>query len=91
VALPGFGRDLSRPRQVRVADWLAAAREAWIETRQGARQTTLIGFSMGAAVALRLAAAFGMAPDRLILLARILYRSLRCCFLSLRPHRALFG
>jgi carboxylesterase len=69
VALPGFGRDFARLRQVRVADWLTAARSAWVETRAGARHTTLIGFSMGGAVALRLAAELELAPDRLILLA----------------------
>ena len=50
-------------------EWLAAARAAWEETREGASRTTLIGFSMGGAVALRLAAETGLAPDQLILLA----------------------
>ena len=54
---------------MRAEEWLAAARAAWNETREGASRTTLIGFSMGGAVALRLAAEAGLAPDQLILLA----------------------
>ncbi len=68
VLLPGFGEDIARLEQVRVADWLNAARAAWLETRR-ASHTTLIGFSMGGAIALRLAAEAGLAPDQLILLA----------------------
>jgi carboxylesterase len=67
--LPGFGPELSQLEQVRVADWLLAAREAWRELREQAEHATLIGFSMGGAVALRLAAESGLAPDQLILLA----------------------
>lgn len=69
VLLPGFGEDISRLKHVRAADWLATARAAWVEIREGASDTTLIGFSMGGAVALRLAAEAGLAPNRLILLA----------------------
>jgi carboxylesterase len=69
VLLPGFGTDIDRLRHVEADDWLSAARDAWIETREGALRTTLIGFSMGGAVALRLAAEAGLTPDRLILLA----------------------
>ena len=55
---------------MRAEEWLAAARAAWDETRAGRQpRTTLIGFSMGGAVALRLAAEAGLAPDQLILLA----------------------
>ena len=69
VLLPGFGADIARLKTVRAKEWLAAARAAWEETREGASRTTLIGFSMGGAVALRLAAEAGLAPDQLILLA----------------------
>jgi carboxylesterase len=69
VLLPGFGANIARLKEVRAEDWLAAARAAWEETREGATRTTLIGFSMGGAVALRLAAEAGLAPDQLILLA----------------------
>lgn len=69
VLLPGFGANIARLKEARAEDWLAAARAAWEETREGATRTTLIGFSMGGAVALRLAAEAGLAPDQLILLA----------------------
>ena len=69
VLLPGFGSNITRLKEVRAEDWLTAARAAWEETREGATRTTLIGFSMGGAVALRLAAEAGLAPDQLILLA----------------------
>src|SRR3954452_951284 len=69
VLLPGFGADIARLKKVQAEEWLAAARAAWEEIRQGASRTTLIGFSMGGAVALRLAAEAGLAPDQLVLLA----------------------
>jgi carboxylesterase len=69
VLLPGFGADIARLKTVRAKEWLAAARAAWEEMREGASRTTLIGFSMGGAVALQLAAEAGLAPDQLVLLA----------------------
>jgi carboxylesterase len=69
VLLPGFGEHIDQLRHTKASQWAEAAREAWIETRAGAERTTLIGFSMGGAVALRLAAEAGLAPDQLVLLA----------------------
>ena len=69
VLLPGFGDQIDRLRGVKAKEWLETAREAWRETRDGAERATLIGFSMGGAVALRVAAEVGLAPDQLILLA----------------------
>jgi carboxylesterase len=69
VLLPGFGPEISRLSRVRADEWLDATRTAWQELRQGAERTTLIGFSMGGAVALSLAAEGGLAPDHLVLLA----------------------
>jgi carboxylesterase len=69
VLLPGFGPDSASLKRVRATDWLATAREAWREIRHATRHAVLIGFSMGGAVALKLAAEPGLAPDRLILLA----------------------
>jgi len=69
VLLPGFGSDIARLNKVRAEEWLTAARTAWEEIREGASRTTLIGFSMGGAVALRLATEAGLAPDHLVLLA----------------------
>ena len=69
VLLPGFAVPTSQLRHVRATDWLDAARAAWIETRECAAHATLIGFSMGGAIALQLAAEAGLAPDQLVLLA----------------------
>jgi esterase/lipase len=69
VLLPGFGDDRERLGKVRAEDWLQAARGMWQEMRGSGGRSTLIGFSMGGAVALSLAAESGMAPDELILLA----------------------
>src|SRR5262245_62277669 len=54
VLLPGFGPEISSLSRVRADEWLAAARMAWRELRLGAERTTLIGCSMGGAVALAL-------------------------------------
>jgi carboxylesterase len=67
ILLPGFGPDSARLGAVRAADWLRAANDAWDEVAEGAARTTLVGFSMGGAVALQLAAR--RAPDRLVLIA----------------------
>jgi carboxylesterase len=69
VLLPGFGPDIARLKKVQAEEWLNAARAAWKEIREGANRTTLIGFSMGGAVALRLATEAGLTPDQLVLLA----------------------
>jgi carboxylesterase len=69
VLLPGFGADIARLKRVRAGEWLTTARAAWDEIRDGASRTILIGFSMGGAVALRLATEVGLAPDQLVLLA----------------------
>jgi carboxylesterase len=69
MLLPGFGPELARLEQMRVDDWLRAARSAWADVRARAERATLIGFSMGGAVAVHLAAEAGLAPDQLVLLA----------------------
>lgn len=69
ILLPGFGPDSGGLQRVRAEDWLETARAAWREIRREAEHATLLGFSMGGAVALKLAAEAGLAPDRLILLA----------------------
>src|SRR5215210_193684 len=69
MLLPGFGSDIARLKKVQAEEWLAAARAAWEEICEGASHTTLIGFSMGGAVALQLATEAGLAPDQLVLLA----------------------
>lgn len=67
--LPGFGEQIGRLNQTRAADWLATARAAWAEAAAGVGPAVLVGFSMGGALALHLAATSPRPPDRLILLA----------------------
>ncbi len=67
VQLPGFGSDYGRLALVGGAKWVEAATRAWLATRADAERTVLLGFSMGAAVALQLAAL--APPDALVLLA----------------------
>src|SRR3954470_20421448 len=52
VLLPGFGPDIARLSRVQAEEWLDAARKAWHDVRRGAERATLVGFSMGGAVAL---------------------------------------
>jgi carboxylesterase len=67
ILLPGFAGDIANLRRVRAADWVDAARAAWHEVRQRHERTLLVGFSMGGAVALQVAAEDE--PDALVLLA----------------------
>lgn len=67
VLLPGFGPDIERLEAMRARDWIQAAASAWEEVRKKHSPATLIGFSMGGAVALHLAAE--NPPDWLVLLA----------------------
>lgn len=69
VLLPGFGPGIADLKRVRSEEWLAATRAAWSAIQREADHSVLIGFSMGGAIALALAAEMGLAPDRLILLA----------------------
>ena len=68
--LPGFG-EVGRPqlRRVRAEDWLDAARQAWLDVTRDATHRTLVGFSMGGALALALAVDPDVRPDALVLLA----------------------
>lgn len=67
LLLPGFGQDLPRLGQVGRQDWLDTASTAWEEVRQTSDTAVLIGYSMGAAIAIHLAVQ--NPPDVLVLLA----------------------
>jgi len=65
--LPGFGADIARLGETRWQAWVGAAREAWLRTQAEAERSVLLGFSMGGAVALHVAA--DAPPDLLVLVA----------------------
>jgi carboxylesterase len=70
--LPGFGTDIPNLGTTRRAAWLAAAQNAWEalheEPTPAEAQTVLLGFSMGGALALQVAAS-SFPPRKLVLLA----------------------
>lgn len=65
--LPGFGPQIPTLAQKTRHDWLAAAQESWQKVQAQHETAVLIGFSMGGALALNIAAE--MPPDYLVLLA----------------------
>jgi carboxylesterase len=67
--LPGFGAELHRLGDVDASHWLEAAGNAWHMVRRRYRTALLIGFSLGGALSLQLAARWP--PARLILLAPV--------------------
>lgn len=69
LLLPGFGREIERLTRVRAREWTSSALSAWEAMQPGAKRTTLVGYSMGGAVALQVAAMAPHPPDQLILIA----------------------
>jgi carboxylesterase len=65
--LPGFGPHIPTLGQQTRYDWLAALRPQWQQIQERHETAVLIGFSMGGALAINLAAE--MPPDFLVLLA----------------------
>lgn len=65
--LPGFGADISRLGETGRRAWLDAVHQEWASISRSFAQTALIGFSMGAALAIHAAAV--RPPDALVLLA----------------------
>jgi carboxylesterase len=67
LLLPGFGAQIDSLFQRTAQEWIAAAVEALRSLQASYHPVALIGYSMGAAVAIHTAAR--LQPDRLILLA----------------------
>lgn len=65
--LPGSGKNFSRLGKVKHQDWFHAARDSWDQVQRDFETSLLIGFSMGAAIAIDLAA--DAPPQKLVLLA----------------------
>ncbi|MCB8949915.1 MAG: alpha/beta fold hydrolase [Ardenticatenaceae bacterium] len=65
--LPGFGSQIATLGQKTRHDWLAAAHDQWQKVQAAHETAVLIGFSMGGALALNLAAQ--VQPHFLVLLA----------------------
>lgn len=67
MLLPGFGPDISNLKNYDRFDWLRAVRRYWQDEMHIYDTKTLLGYSMGGAMALNLANELN--PDRLVLLA----------------------
>lgn len=70
--LPGFGMNILELGRTRYTAWVEAARAAWEALLEGLPEgatTVLVGFSMGGAVALHVAASTGAQPHQLVLIA----------------------
>lgn len=82
ILLPGFGQDIGQLNATLPVDWMDTALHAWREMHQDFQYNVLIGFSLGGAIALRIASEHP--PDRLILLSplwRLMGRAWRLGFL----------
>lgn len=79
MLIPGMARDMVRLNAMTQDIWEAAARAAWQPVRARYRHAILLGYSMGGALALELAAM--RPPDRLILLAPFLHIADRLAWL----------
>lgn len=83
--LPGFGVEVPRLATVTASEWLNCALQSWQQVRaRSSGASVLLGFSMGAAIAVQIAAL--APPDRLVLIApftRLLPGDWRVPFLPL--------
>jgi carboxylesterase len=67
VLLPGFGPQITQLADTSHRQWIAAVAESLRQVQAGAEQCTLIGFSMGGALAIL--ASLAAPPDQLILIS----------------------
>ncbi len=65
--LPGFGTDIPNLNLRRRKDWIGAAAEEWLKLQAQGESNLLVGYSMGAAVALHVAKL--QPPDKLALIS----------------------
>ncbi len=65
--LPGFGADIANLNQRRRSDWIESAAREWEALHASSETRLLLGYSMGAAVAMHLAAK--LQPERLVLIS----------------------
>ncbi len=67
MLLPGFGPEIANLNHYRRSEWLQAATSEWDQLIREHRHPVLLGFSMGATLALHLSRF--LAPEKLILIA----------------------
>lgn len=65
--LPGFGTDIVNLNQCRYSDWIDSAKREWQLLQDNTPSRLLVGYSMGAAVAMHLAAQ--SQPEQLVLIS----------------------
>lgn len=65
--LPGFGSDIVHLNQRRRTDWIESVTQAWQSMQASCKPRMIVGYSMGAALAMQIAAQFQ--PERLVLIS----------------------
>lgn len=67
IMLPGFGPDIINLNQRKQRDWLSAAEQTWQQITYASQRSILVGYSMGASIAIQVAVA--APPDLLVLIS----------------------